>query len=114
MLHVQRFQNLEVAAPPRLRRRSDRIDRVDELRGGPIHDRNFGPVDFDDRIVDVAGPTSAASRCSTVATAAPVESPSTVQSEVCVTLDHLASIRRSRPPGNPVRRMTIPELTSAG
>ena len=59
-------------------------------------------------------PASAAIRCSTVATAAPVESPSTVQSAVCVTFDHLASIRRSRPFGSPVRKMTIPESTSAG
>ena len=28
-------------------------------------------------------------------------SPITVQSEVCVTLDHFASISRSRPPGRP-------------
>ena len=59
-------------------------------------------------------PASAASRCSTVATEASEESPSTVHNSVCETFDHFASIRRSRPFDSPVRRNTIPELTSAG
>ena len=59
-------------------------------------------------------PARVANRCSTVETDAPEESLSTVHSSVCETFDHFASIRRSRPPGNPVRRKTTPELASAG
>ena len=64
--------------------------------------------------LSIRRPESAARRCSTVQTLAPEASPSVVLSEVCVTLPRLASSRRSRPPGNPVRRNVTPVSAWAG
>jgi hypothetical protein len=33
---------------------ADLVDRIDEGRGAAVHDRHFGAVDLDDRIVDAA------------------------------------------------------------
>ena len=70
----------------------------------------FRPVDLDQRIVDPEAGERGHQMLDGGDTVAPARSPITVQSDVCVTLRHSASIRRSRPSGRPVRRKTTPVI----
>ncbi len=47
-----RLEHLDVAPRRRRRHAAGPVDRLDKGQGAAIHDRDFRPVDFDDRIVD--------------------------------------------------------------
>ena len=49
---THRLEHLDVAARRRQSDDAGLIDRGDERRGAAVHDRHFGTVDFDHRVID--------------------------------------------------------------
>ena len=106
-----RLQHLDRAPRRVLLDDAGAFDQKDERRGAAVHDRHFGPVELDDRIVDARSPASAAIRCSTVPTSMPSPFDSIVHS---AEFDGIVPVARGSRRRRRCARKTIPVPGAAG